>query len=157
MSTDQENHENGAPRIVDKRGKGNPIAAVDAREREIREAEAAALLAKQAAADDSTPVQDPNYKPVLTAFLVILDHAGNVTATSSIELVNELQLSREAVLPDMYSAAAHIMKDVQEQETAVRVMNVRQQQASAAREQMQAERLHQQVLNRPNVMGRPKG
>jgi hypothetical protein len=140
VSTD---HENGAPRIVDNRGKNkNPVPPVQESQFTDEQLEA---LREQAAADDSTPIQNPDFKPVLTAFLVVLGHDGTVSATGDIGLINDLQLSREAVLPDMYSAAAHIMKDVNQQETTIRVLEGLRQQANAAREQMMAERVQQQM------------
>lgn len=129
-------------RVTDKRGlrRAEEADGVELSEEQLDQ------LREQAANDDSTP-PNPNARMMMTAFLVCVDHLGNVQATGDINTVNDMVLSRQATLADMYSAAGHIQKDISVQESVVRVLGAMQQQAMAAREQMAAAQVHQEIKN----------
>lgn len=132
------------PRIVDKRGQNKRPEPESNGHVEMTEEEKLELLQAQAAADDSTGV-DPEYRAVLTAFVVVLDHEGNVQASSELEILEGLSLARPATFSDMYSAAAHVMKDISGQETTHRVMMGLAQQAQAAQQAAVAQRIQGQM------------
>lgn len=138
---DQES--NGAPRIVDNRGK-KKVIEIDDGQPEMTEEEKLALLQAQAEADDSTPI-NPEYRAVLTAFVVVLDHEGNVQASSELNILEGLSLARPATFSDMYSAAAHIQKDIAGQESTHRVMMGLAQQAQVAQQAAVAQRIQGQM------------
>ena len=148
---DQEN--NGAPRITDKRGANHkPANAQPLQPPQFGELDAEALekLREQAAADDSTP-HDPDRRPMLTAFLVIIDHDGSAQATTAFEILEQLELSRPATFADMYSAAAHIQKDIQNQEAALHTAARLKAEAQQAQDQLLAARVRQQQMQGQGV------
>lgn len=159
---DQE--ENGVgPRVIDNRRK-----LKSASEPVEMTAEQLDLLREQAAADDSTEV-DPapaddrdghagvldeeiaaappldTRMPVLTAFVVVISHDGNVQATADQSLLEKVVMARTPTFLDMYSAAAHIQKDIAGLETAQRVISGLQQQAEAAQQAQLAARIQGQM------------
>lgn len=137
----------GKPRVTDKRGQNKrveeSVAAVGAEG--TLTAEALTLLEAQALADDSTPVV-PDKKPVLAAFVVILDHEGNVQASSELEILEQVTTARPATFGDMYSAASHIQKDIQSQETTLRIMGGLAQQAAVAQQAAMAQKIQGQMM-----------
>jgi hypothetical protein len=71
--------------------------------------------------DHGHPHEEP-VNHVAAAFLVVLHHDGQVTATSDLTQVQGMVTARSATLTDMYSAAAHVQKNVQVQETVDTVL-----------------------------------
>jgi hypothetical protein len=135
----------GAPKVTDKRAQARTAAEQEFQAaQEMSTEEKLALLQAQAAADDSTPVV-PNYTAVLTAFIVVLDHEGNVQASSELGVLENLSLARPATFSDMFSAAAHIQKDIAGQETTHRVMTGLAQQAAAAQQAAMAQKIQGQM------------
>ena len=134
----------GGTRVVDKRHTAQ--AAQEVREEmalheSVREAEAAQMdeiLRQQAVNDDSVSVPKPQ---VMTAFVVIMDHEGNVQAQSDLSVVGGFDVLRAATFSDMYSAACHIQKDISGQEVTHRVMMGLAQQAQAAQQAAMAHKL----------------
>lgn len=146
-----EQKENGDPnyggageplRVTDKRGAARAAEGLDELREEIvaaqaeepitlNEEELAALLAQHAAGDDSNAEPKPQ---VLTAFIVLIDHDGNVQAQSALDVLDSVDVSRAATFSDMYSAACHIQKDISGQEVTHRVMMGIAQQAQAVQQ-----------------------
>lgn len=140
----------GAPKVTDKRAQARAAAeleelkAASEFKSELTPEEKDALLENQARTDDSTPIV-PNLTPVLTAFVVVLDHEGNVQASSELETLNSLSIARPATFSDMFAAASHIQKDIAGQEVAHRVMTGLAQQAVAAQQAVQAQKIQAQM------------
>lgn len=139
---DQES-DNGV-RVVDNRGKAKEQPQPQSN---ITDADFEVLKA-QAAADDSTPIHDPNRKPVLTAFVVVVDYDGNVQANSDLHLLEHVEMSRPATYSDMYAAAGLIQKDIACQETSVRVMQRIAEEAQRAQEAAMSNQMRQQMQSR---------
>lgn len=136
---------NGAPRIIDNRGKNRGAQPLQAPQFEELSEEQLEALRDQAMQDNATP---PNLerRPVLTGFIVVIDHDGMVQATSDMSLLEQVELARECNFADMYSACAQIQKDISNQEVAVRVTAQLRAQAAEAQEQLAAAQMRQKMM-----------
>lgn len=88
--------------------------------------------------------EPPPRQSVATAFVVMLDHAGAVSATSDMAVLEQISITRAASIHDMFNAAVQLHKDIEGQEIATRVLGALEQQARAAQQQMLA---HQMMSN----------
>lgn len=140
---DQES--NGAPRIIDNRGKNRGQQPLQPPQFEELTEEQLEALRAQALQDDSTPAS-PDRQHVLTAFVVMIGHDNTVQATNDLSYLEHVEIAREASFPDMYSACAQIQKDISNQEVAIRVTAQLRAQAAEAQEQLMAAQMRQKMM-----------
>lgn len=127
-----------AVRITDKRGK-NKMTEEHQHENGV------------AVTDDNNPIPAaPQRRAVGTCFGVIVELDGTIRATGDITELAGVQPHRQLTFHDMYAASAHLMKDIETQETAMRVANMLHQQAQMAMDQA---RVQQQMsgINLPGL------
>jgi hypothetical protein len=93
-----------------------------------------------------TPEEDgPAERPVVTAFLVLVEEDGSALATSDLNLAASLVLERGATPGDMYRASVEVQKDIQGMEYAHRVQQVMMATAQAVAQAQQDQEQHSQV------------
>lgn len=91
---------------------------------------------------ENTDAEIPDERdPITTAFVVLVDLAGRVMASSDVSILNKVTARRPATADDIYGACSVIMKDISVQETAAHVQMGLMQQAQAMQRQMQDQQL----------------
>ena len=95
------------------------------------------LLEAQAAATDTGPA----LRPVMTAFIVIVNQDGSHMAAGDLEIINSISLDRIATADDVYGSCAVVMRDIMTTETAARTQHAMAQMGAAMQQQAQAQQL----------------
>lgn len=125
-----------AVRITDKRGKNK--VTEPAPEPNLFYAEAEEPVVEDIPAA-------PARRAVATCFGVIMELDGTLRATGDITELASVQPHRLASFHDMYTASAHLQKDIVTEETAMRVLNGLQQLQQQALSAMEQARVQQQM------------